>query len=185
MNQSWSILLTHICVIQPRRIKSLYFYISSEIYLHPHELWHLITHTCSELISTWIMGCHYSHMLCCSGLPKPQLKLATGRVTRLWNMISSPAMPTVCLEQKSENFQSRNVTLLVPSPSQKYNVFEIIAILLIILQLHLHFQLNNHPIRPPKFGIRRSWTLKAKLNDGCCSNIAKTIFYISVFVSSW
>ena len=35
-------------------------------------------------------------------------------VTRMWNMISSPATPTVCLEQKSENFQSRNVTLSMP-----------------------------------------------------------------------
>ena len=39
--------------------------------------------------------------------------------TRMWNMISSTATPTVCLEQKSENFQSRNVTLSMPSPSQK------------------------------------------------------------------
>ena len=29
--------------------------------------------------------------------------------TRMWNMISSPATPTVCLEQKSDNFQSHNV----------------------------------------------------------------------------
>ena len=28
--------------------------------------------------------------------------------TRMWNMISSPATPTDCLEQKSENFQSCN-----------------------------------------------------------------------------
>ena len=28
-------------------------------------------------------------------------------VTRMWNMISLPATPTVCLEQKSENFRSR------------------------------------------------------------------------------
>ena len=39
--------------------------------------------------------------------------------TRMWNMISSPATPTVCVEQKSENFQSRNVTLSIPSQSQK------------------------------------------------------------------
>ena len=38
--------------------------------------------------------------------------------TRMWNMISSPATPTVCLEQKSENFQSRNVTLSMPSQSK-------------------------------------------------------------------
>ena len=40
-------------------------------------------------------------------------------LTRMWNMITSPATPTVCLEQKSEKFQSRNVTLSMPSPSQK------------------------------------------------------------------
>ena len=39
--------------------------------------------------------------------------------TRMWNMISSPATPTVCLEQKSENVQSRNVTLSMPSQSKK------------------------------------------------------------------
>ena len=39
--------------------------------------------------------------------------------TRMWNMISSPATPTVCLEQKCENFQSRDVTFSMPSPSQK------------------------------------------------------------------
>ena len=40
--------------------------------------------------------------------------------TRMWNMISSPATPTVCLEQKSENFQSRNVTLSMPSQSKNW-----------------------------------------------------------------
>ena len=39
--------------------------------------------------------------------------------TRMWNMISSPATPTVCLEQKSGNFQSRNVTLSMPSQCKK------------------------------------------------------------------
>ena len=39
--------------------------------------------------------------------------------TRMWNMISSPATPTVCFEQKSENLQSRNMTLSMPSQSQK------------------------------------------------------------------
>ena len=38
--------------------------------------------------------------------------------TRMWYMIS-PATPTVCLEHKSENFQSRNVTLSMLSSSQK------------------------------------------------------------------
>ena len=39
--------------------------------------------------------------------------------TRMWNMISSPATPTVCLEQKTENSRSRNVTLSMPSQSKK------------------------------------------------------------------
>ena len=37
----------------------------------------------------------------------------------MWNLISSPATPTVCLEQKSENVQSRNVTLSMPSQSKQ------------------------------------------------------------------
>ena len=39
--------------------------------------------------------------------------------TRMWNMISSSATPTVCLEQKSENFQSSNVTLSMPAQYKK------------------------------------------------------------------
>ena len=48
---------------------------------------------------------------------KPLLAIAV--ITRMWNMISSPVTPTVCLEQKSENFQSRNMTFLMPSQSKK------------------------------------------------------------------
>ena len=52
--------------------------------------------------------------------------------TRMWNMISSAVMPTMCLEQKSENVQSRNLTLLMPSHHiivtiAKIIVFEIIC----------------------------------------------------------
>ena len=46
-------------------------------------------------------------------------KVSSINVTRMWNMISSPATPTVCLEQKSENFQSLKMTLSMPSQSQK------------------------------------------------------------------
>ena len=79
--------------------------------------------------------------------------------TRMWNMISSPATPTVCLEQKSENLQSRNVPLSMPSPSQQLLYLIWFAMLLVILQLDLHFQLNNHPIRPPNAvsGDLRHW----------------------------
>ena len=44
--------------------------------------------------------------------------------TRMWNMRSSPATPTMCLEQKSENFQSRNVTLSMPSQSKKFWIWD-------------------------------------------------------------
>ena len=47
-----------------------------------------------------------------------QLLKTSIRITRMWNMISSPATPTVCLEQKSENFQSRKVALSMPSQYQ-------------------------------------------------------------------
>ena len=57
------------------------------------------------------------------------------------------------------------------------------AMLLIILQLNLNFQLNNN--KATKCGIRRSWKMKVKPNHGCCSNIAVTTSYISVFVLSW
>ena len=43
----------------------------------------------------------------------------------------------------------------------------------------------EQPSNKAKCGIRRSWKLKMKPNHGCCSNIAITISYISVFVSSW
>ena len=66
----------------------------------------------------------------------------------MWNMISSPATPTVCLEQKSENFnvatwhyQCRHHLKII--------AFEIIYNLVYYLQINLHFQLNNHSIRPP------------------------------------
>ena len=47
--------------------------------------------------------------------------------TRMWYMISSPAMLTVCLEQKSENVQSRNVTLSMPSSSKNTIAFDMIC----------------------------------------------------------
>ena len=48
-----------------------------------------------------------------------QIKIKWYIVTRMWYMISSPATPTMCLEPNSENFQSRNVTLSMPSSSKK------------------------------------------------------------------
>ena len=51
-------------------------------------------------------------------------KFEGSNLTRMWNMISSPATPTVCLEQKSETFQSRNVTLSMPSQSKKKCIWD-------------------------------------------------------------
>ena len=45
----------------------------------------------------------------CNGSCLSLLSLQMYYRTRMWNMISSPATPTVCPEQKSENFQSHNV----------------------------------------------------------------------------
>ena len=47
------------------------------------------------------------------------------------------------------------------------------------------FQIEQPSNKATKCGIRRSWKLKVKPNLGCCSIIAITISYISVFVSSW
>ena len=45
----------------------------------------------------------------------------------MWNMISPPATPTVCIGQKSENVQSRNVTLSMPSASQVFDIICYVA----------------------------------------------------------
>ena len=101
------------------------------------------------------------------------------------NMISSPATPTVCLEQKSEYFQSRNVTLSMPSPSKTIIVFEISCNVAYYSAAKFTFPIEQPSDKATKYGIRRSWKLKVKPNLGSCSNIAITISYISVFVSSW
>ena len=77
------------------------------------------------------------------------LKQLITEKTRMWYMISSPARPTVCLQQKSENFQSRKVTSSMPSSSQILLYFTWFVMLLITLQANLNFQFNNHPIWPP------------------------------------
>ena len=59
----------------------------------------------------------------------------------------SPTTPTVCLEKKFKNFQSRNVTLSMQSSSEKIIAFDMISMLLVIRQPSLNFQLNNDP--PP------------------------------------
>ena len=102
--------------------------------------------------------------------------------TRMWNMISSPASPTVCLKQKSESFQSLNVTLLMPSPSKKIIVFEIICNVAHYCASKFTFPIEQPSNEVTNCGLRRSWKLKVKPNLVCCSNIAITISYISVFM---
>ena len=65
--------------------------------------------------------------------------------TWMWNMISSPATPTLCLEQKSESFQSRNMILSMASPLNNCTATK--------------FTLpNEQPSnKTAKCGIRRSW----------------------------
>ena len=105
--------------------------------------------------------------------------------SRMWNMISSPATPAVCLEQKSENFQSRNVMLSMLSPSQQIIVFEMICNADYYSAAKFTFPIEQPSNEATKGDIMRSWKLKVKPNHGCCSYIAITISYISVFVSSW
>ena len=102
--------------------------------------------------------------------------------TRMWNMISSPATRTVCLEQKSGKSQSRNVTLLTPSPSKKKIVFEMICYVAYYSAIKFTFPIEQPPNKAAKCGSMRPWKLKLKPTLGCCSNIAITISYISVFV---
>ena len=69
-----------------------------------------------------------------------------------------PATPTVCPGQKSENFQSRNVTLSMPSSSKKTIAFDMICYA--AYSSAAKFKL---PIQQPstaKCGIRRSWKLQ-------------------------
>ena len=91
----------------------------------------------------------------------------------------------MCLEQKSENFQSRNVTLSMPSPSKRIIAFEIICNVAYYSAAKFTFPIDQPSDKATKCGIRWSWKLKVKSNLGCCSNIAMTISYISVFVLSW
>ena len=112
------------------------------------------------------------------------IKTSYTNIIRMWNIISSPATPTVCLEQKSEHFQSRNVALSMPSPSKRIIAFEIICNVAYYSAAKFSFPIEQPSDNATKYGIRRSWKVKVKPNLGCCNSIAITISYISVFVSS-
>ena len=67
----------------------------------------------------------------------------------------------------------------------KIIVFEIICYIAYHSAARFTFPIEQPSNKAAKCGIRRSWKLKVKPNLGCCCNIAITISYISVFVSSW
>ena len=67
----------------------------------------------------------------------------------------------------------------------KIIVFEIICNVAYYSAAKFTFSIEQPSNKATKCGIRGSWKLKVKPNLGCCSNIAITISYISVFVSSW
>ena len=119
-----------------------------------NELWSSIIVSCSPaIIGLQLMLWH--------GFDKQSLSNLKSIKTRMWSMISSPATPTVCLEQKSVNFQSRNVTLSMPSPSKKI-VFEIICNVAYHSAARFTFpieQPSNKATKCVKCGIRWSWKL--------------------------
>ena len=105
--------------------------------------------------------------------------------TRMWNMKSSPATPTVCLEQKSENFRKSQCDIIDAVTISKIIVAEIICYVAYHSAAKFTLPIEQPSSKAAKCGIGRSWKLKLEPNLGCCSNISITISYISVFVSSW
>ena len=94
-------------------------------------------------------------------------------------MISSPAMPTVCLEQKSEKSQRDIIDAVTIS---NMIVFDIICYVAYHSAAKLTLSIEQPSNMAAKCDIRWSWKLKVKPNLYCCSNKAITISYISVFV---
>ena len=63
----------------------------------------------------------------------------------------------------------------------KIIAFEIICNAAYYSAAKFTFPIEQSSNKATKYGIRRSWKLKVKPNHGCCSYIAITISYISVF----
>ena len=86
--------------------------------------------------------------------------------TRMWNMISSPATPkacTVCLEQKSENFQSQR-DIIDAMTIKKIIVFEVICNVAYYSAAKFTFPIEQTSNKATKCCIRLSWKLKVKPN---------------------
>ena len=101
--------------------------------------------------------------------------------TRMWNMIPSPATPTVCLEQKSEYFKVQrdiNVAVII----SKIILFEVICFVAYYSAAKFTLPIEQPSNNAAKCGIRRSSKLKVKPNLGRRSSIAMNISDISVFV---
>ena len=102
--------------------------------------------------------------------------------TRMWYMIWSPAMQTICLEQNSENFQSRAVTSSLTSSSQKKLYLIEFAMLVKILQPNFICLWILQPSNmATKCGHGRSWKTKVKPNLGCHNSIAIYIYIYGFF----
>ena len=103
---------------------------------------------------------------------------------RMWNMISSsPAMPTVSWAEIWE-FSKSQRDIIDAITISKVIVFEIICNVAYYSAAKFTFPIEQPSNKATKCGIRWSGKLKVKQNHGCCSYIAITISYISVFVSS-
>ena len=83
-------------------------------FLRKDHLNSVVKFSSSKNISKMLLGREVKHKLYNDTLQFT----AIAWYTRMWYIISSAATTTVCLEQKSENFQSRNVTLSMPSSSK-------------------------------------------------------------------
>ena len=103
--------------------------------------------------------------------------------TRMWNVISSPRRLQCVLSRNLQNFKSQRDIIDAVTIS-KTIVFEMICNVVYYSGAKFIFPTDQPSNKATKSGIRRSWKLKVKPNHCCCSNIAISISYISVFVSS-
>ena len=125
----------------------------------------------------WAEGCCHS---------VNALFLAGGKhyQNRMWNMISSsPATPTVSWAEIWE-FSKSQRDIIDAVTISKVIVFEIICNVAYYSAAKFTFPIEQPSNKATKCGIRWSGKLEVKPNHGCCSYIAITISYISVFVSS-
>ena len=134
-------------------------------------LWHVQFHIYKSI---WVLRLN---LLLCSFT-------MSANKTGMWNMIypSSPATPIWEFSQHLWHYRCRHHL----KNNCIWDNLQCFLYYYSAAKFTFPIEQTPGPIKPPaKCGIRRSWKLKVKLNLGCCSNIASTISYISVFVSSW